>query len=681
VLLVLFVSLTKLGITRDPAYWGEPGVAIIGWQAVVSFLIGFGIMLASLRYAYDSHRNVYTFIIPAAIWIISVAIWLSVPWNALQNSFYAPITPPSDIPFPYSDAGTYDLFAQSILIGESYQGIIPPRPLYVLILTILHFIFIQNYYSIITAQVILLALFPVLLYYLGTKIHSPAAGGVVAFFAIFRELTSLWISSNTRVINSRILATDFLAALVIALVCLLFIKWLDDRETNYAILAGGFFGLLLLIRTQAVVILPFVLTAAWIALRDNKKIRRPGREIPRKSYGKQSLKGFTSLKRAWYLPICFFFLALLIAVTPWLIHNYTLTGKFAFDDPNQMGIIYSQYSFTGNLEFSRFNIKTDHLFFRLFEFSLQNPAFVAGFIANHFINTEIGGLLALPLIERFDGLSEPVNLYWLSWDGSLDWYNFLLILVYLGIIGVGLSAAWARMRLIGMMPLLMNLGYALSNGIARFSSWRYNLPVDWVPYFYFGIGVVEILVGACILLGVKIISITAVKKKTITAARTPVIPTIGVISFLAFFMIGSLPGLIKYLIPPRYSANRASLLQVLIPALDDSNQINSFLVSPNAVIYEGKLLYPRFYRRDLGLSSTNPWPVYAVREFPRIGFVLLNRSNLQVIFPTREPLNFVHGEDVILVGCTKPDYIEARLVYFLRLAEKFISNPLNLPCN
>ena len=49
----------------------------------------------------------------------------------------------------------------------------------------------------------------------------------------------------------------------------------------------------------------------------------------------------------------------------------------------------------------------------------------------------------------------------------------------------------------------MNLGYALANGIARFSSWRYNLPVDWVIYFYFAIGAIEILGGLALLFGAK----------------------------------------------------------------------------------------------------------------------------------------------------------------------------------
>jgi hypothetical protein len=67
----------------------------------------------------------------------------------------------------------------------------------------------QDYSAIIAAQTLVLALFPVALYFLGKKLHSPAAGVTVALFAIFRELVTLWISSNTRVANSKIFTTDF----------------------------------------------------------------------------------------------------------------------------------------------------------------------------------------------------------------------------------------------------------------------------------------------------------------------------------------------------------------------------------------------------------------------------------------------------------------------------------------
>ena len=91
--------------------------------------------------------------------------------------------------------------------------------------------------------------------------------------------------------------------------------------------------------------------------------------------------------------------------------------------PRQAAIIYSQYSFTGNLDLSQFDPAKESVGRRIVSFSLENPAYVAGFIHQSFPEYAIGGLLALPLIKDFNGLSEPVNLYWVNWDGSLEWYN------------------------------------------------------------------------------------------------------------------------------------------------------------------------------------------------------------------------------------------------------------------
>ena len=65
--------------------------------------------------------------------------------SVMQNSFYAPIAPPSNQPFPNSDAAYYDYHAQSVLLGMGYLGDIPTRPLYILLLALLHLLFGQNY--------------------------------------------------------------------------------------------------------------------------------------------------------------------------------------------------------------------------------------------------------------------------------------------------------------------------------------------------------------------------------------------------------------------------------------------------------------------------------------------------------------------------------------------------------
>ena len=649
----LFIAITKIGITPDTAYWGEPGVAIIGWQFVLSILIGFFVLLYSLLFTFYEKPHIPNIVIPLILYIVASALWLSVPVNVLQNSFYAPITPPANMPFPYSDAGFYDYLSQSLLIGTNYLGSIPPRPLYVTFLATLHFFFGQNYPAIITAQTLVLAFFPVTLYFLAKKLHSPAAGVTVALFAIFRELVSLWISSNTRTVNSKIFTTDFPTAMALAVSCLVLIWWLERRDLKSTLVAGGFFGLVLLFRTQSLLVLPVVLVLAWFVYQRKFK--------------------------EWIIASVIFAGAMTLTVLPWLAHNYTVAGQFAFDDPRQSAVIYSQYSFTGNLDLTQFDPAKESVGHRIVSFTFENPAYVAGFITTHILNTEIGGLLALPLIEKFESLSAPVNLYWISWDGSLEWYNLVLVIIYLAIIAMGFGVAWRRAGWIGLLPLAVNLGYTLSNGISRFSSWRYNLPVDWVIYFYFAIGTMEILGGLMLLFGVK-------AEKLFPAYIPPETRPITfrdfrpqyVLIILAFMATGSLPWIARGLAEPRYTASQEQLVTKLESSGYAGAEIRAFLSQSGAVLTEGRMLYPRLYRRNEGMSSAHPWPEYEVRDFSRIGFILLNNQRNDLIFPTKDLLDFPQGADAIVLACQGDSYLDVRVIGFGN--KTFQSAPLSQPC-
>lgn len=659
----LFIALTKLGITPDTGYWGEPGVALQGWQFILSILAGFFTLIYYVthntqhasRITHHASR-ITNFIIPLALYITAVILWLSVPLDVLASSFYAPISPPANIPFPYSDAGFYDYLSQSLLIGTGYFGGIPPRPLYVVFLALLHFIFGQNYPAIIAAQTCVLALFPIALYFLAKKLHSPAAGVTVALFAIFRELAGLWISSNTRVVNSKMFTTDFPTAMGIALMCLVAVWWLERRDFRSTLVAGGAFGLLSLFRTQSLLILPVLFILAWLAYQRKTK--------------------------EWIMAGAAFALMMALTVLPWLAHNYTIAGQFSFDDPQQVAVIYSQYSFTGNLDLSQFDPEKESAGQRILSFTLENPAYVAKFITTHFLNTEIGGLLALPLIKGFDGLLAPVNLYWISWDGSLEWYNLALVIIYLGILAVGFGAAWHRLKWIGLVPLAFNLGYALANGISRFSSWRYNLPVDWVIYFYFAIGIIEILGGLALLLGAKpaILESTTLESDSLLSDKKYKFSSKYVVILLAFIFIGALPWLAKGFAQPRYISpqEQGDLIAKLASNGFDRAEIQSFLLQPDSVIMEGRLLYPRMYRRNEGLASANPWPAYAERDFARIGFILINDNFHHLIFPTKTLLDFPQGADAVVLACKIDGVLEVRVINFGD--KSFQSAPLSQLC-
>jgi hypothetical protein len=254
-----------------------------------------------------------------------------------------------------------------------------------------------------------------------------------------------------------------------------------------------------------------------------------------------------------------------------------------------------------------------------------------------------------------------------------------LIILYLVIIAMGFGAAWRRAGWLGLLPLAVNLGYTLANGISRFSGWRYNMPVDWVIYFYFALGAMELLGGLSLLFGARIervfpsYSQTEAKNITLRDFRPQY-----VFILLAFAFVGSLPWLAKGLVQPRYTASQPELIAKLESSGYASEEISAFLSQPGAVLMEGRVLYPRLYRRDEGITSARPWPVYAIRDFSRIGFILLNNQRIDMIFATKEVLDFPQGADAVVLACQSDDYFDVRLVDFG--THTYQSAPLSQPC-
>jgi hypothetical protein len=652
------ISLTRLGLTLDPAYWGEPGVPIQGWQFGLALIAGASFLPFSLSPFFNSNSRRVDLLIGIAIWVLAAVIWLSVPNEVLKNSFYFPIDPPANMPLPYSDSGYYDYMAHSLLIGTDYTGEIPTRPMYIVFLAILHLLFGENYNSIIAGQTVVLATFPVVFYAMGKKLHSRLAGVTIALLAIFREWTNLLVSSDTRVSNTKTLLVDTPTLLLILLTCLFAFRWLEKKDKRFAFIAGGTFGILLLLRTQSMLILPLIFIIAFLSLRANKS--------------------------PWITPLVLFILGLFISITPWLTHNYLRIGKFAFDAPFQYQVLASQYAYTGNLDFESVNLEGKSLSQILITFARKDPAFVASFITNHFLATETGALLALPLIAPFNGLREPINLYWTSFDGELAWQNILLLGGYLAIISIGIGAAWKRWHWAGLVPLAFNLGYAITNGVGRFSGWRYDFPADWIAYFYFGIGFAEILLWLAAVFGISASSTEQTEGSELPTKKRNLARQLFPLAAV-FALIGAVPWIAEGISPPpRYRYLTSTEIQEKIAGLQSDipvKEIREFASQPSAIALTGRLLYPRYFGRNAGISSATPWPSYASRDFPRLGFLLLNQHALEVVFPIRgSTIGNVQAEDVLILGCEREGYIEARILAFSNADMIYLSDFGLDPC-
>jgi hypothetical protein len=266
----------------------------------------------------------------------------------------------------------------------------------------------------------------------------------------------------------------------------------------------------------------------------------------------------------------------------------------------------------------------------------------------------------------------------------------VLVIIYLVVIAIGLGAVWKRLRWVGLVPLAFSLGYSLANGVGRFSGWRYDLPADWISYFYFGIGVAE-------LLGILGLIFGANYEKLFTSISDYNLPgpywnhslfLTGIIMG-GFVLTGALPWMAEGLTPPRYPDQN---LTHLVTTLSDSSevqhlgvnrtQIEIFASDPHTSLQIGRVLYPRFFARNQGLASSHPWPAFAPRDFPRLGFVLINQSRKDVVLPARMiPDPFPSDSDAIVLGCQRTDYIEVRLILFPVSDTAYLSTPLTVPCN
>jgi hypothetical protein len=135
---------------------------------------------------------------------------------------------------------------------------------------------------------------------------------------------------------------------------------------------------------------------------------------------------------------------------------------------------------------------------------------------------------------------------------------------------------------------------------------------------------------------------------------------------------------------PRYSDQSQQFLSEELSSLSNApslHEINAFLSQPDSFLEIGRVAYPRFFGKEDGLASTNPWAAYAIRDYARMGFLLLNQHSVSVVFPSKRLSNFPHAADAIVLGCQRGDFIEARLVALIELDTVYLSEPFTETCS
>lgn len=623
VILVL-VFITGIGIVPDSLDWQPVGMAVRTWEVGFAFLAAI-LLLFLLRRLPERFKDAAIFLL---LWIGTAVFWVSIPtMKVLNHSFFMEIAAPDQLPYPVSDCAGYGVWAESVLAGLGFKTAIATRQLFILILAAFLALTKGDILQTINCMTVLTALIPPCLYLVGKRLHSREAGLFAALLAVWREYNTLYMASLFMTSNSKMWLTDLPAALFMIVLTICCIDSLNKpRSAIRVVLAGCFAGLACTLRSQfyLILIVPILFYLTQKAVETRVRIRSA----------------------------LIFLACSIMVVAPWLIRGKILTGSIVFDDPAiHSAELARRFSDTGESgealqsdesmgDYSARNKQ------HMLNFLREKPGYVLRFIASHFMNNEISALCVLPFGTDAAGTIRNVtDSDYQDAAGRLFSVKDLPALAdCLLMLSLGVAAARKRCGAAGILPFVMCTVYLFFTACGRYSGWRFALPADWITLTYFAIGCFEAVFRLFDREG----SLTAGHPELQSEPHRPVI-TICVLA--VFFICGLLPVVIGDLIPNR------------IP--ERTTEENLALLPSNEEVLNGRMLYPMFFYRGEGISGGHPWPPYAVRDYPRLGFILLNEENTYVVLPMKEiPGKIGNGEDVVVSGHYEDDLFIADAVLF-----------------
>jgi len=645
------IAATGLGLGFDATIWNAPGAPILASQVLLCLLVAPLILLAvlSLRGRYLKNGSSLNVDLSLAflVWIVAAFLWLYQP--AVPTYYSSKPQPPNYESYPLSDAFNHDVIANNVLIGEGFRfggNVAIRRPVYVQFLAGLEALLGSHYDRVVTAQVLVLALFPALLFLQANLLHNRLSGLLLAGLITFRETNSIALGGVINTSHAKMLMADLPTALAMAAIGLTVIAWLRGSGRNWvaALLVGGLLGWAILLRSQSLTLVPFFALLAILVW---------------------------GLRAAWRQAFLFV-LGVILVASPWIIRNRMLMGQWAIEDAVVAGFIATRYSFEpGTFALPFLPGETEGEYYarhmqHLRDFTLQNPAYVVGFVADNYVRNLLLTVMPLPLSLQLRDLETHVRElpYWPSWDGHLIAETYIPFTGNLFLIGLGIAVAWKRSRWIGLVPLVINLGFTTNLALARVSGWRYNLPADWSVILYYVLGLGQVITWLLMALSGNPWSrrfVASLRGKDISARKQVERPHtrqfVGALIFLIF--LGNSFLIIEALSEPRYRElsreETALILDHSVMKQNANSQIKGQLVAMleegNLQTLSGRALYPRFYRAGEGISDSE-FVLTQSRDFKRVTFYLIGPNPASVVLRVdSSSLDFPSSSDVLVLRC------------------------------
>lgn len=628
----LMINRSGYGIHPDSVGWSSPTAPLLATHLWVSFTMAIIYELIAKSIVIKGHKlTIIHVLIPVFIYIITYFSWIKQP---IHESYFAPeVRPPNYEVYPYSDAAHYSLAAESILLGNGLDNWqIVPRPMMITALSYILLITNGKYTAVILVQTLLLALIPVFMYFLGSLMATKSIGLGLAVISIYREIDTINFNRYITVTDSKLIMSELPTQLLLILLCiLLFIAFRQTKiKFKGLFITGGLMGVILLVRSQAVVLIPIIAVLLIIMLRRFHN---------------------------WIVPVAGLLLGLFLVISPWLIRNYVLTGKISFNAPAQTKMVADRYQMVvdqnGNGEVSEPEAGSP-----IISSLIRHPLEVIRIVGAHFINNEISSLLSITpqkFITSLDDIYSSTG-FWKQSALHFDFQQNVIMCGTIFILAIGMIYSLIKFGIAGWLPLAIQLGYHLSNALARNSGGRFVVPVDWINHLYYFIGLY-----AFILFIVSIFSPGNSLFKSEGAAKQTKI----LFNNISLVQVVICLVLIGIFIPATELAfhisslnlndgHKSEMQRILDSSVISSTQREEILTTlnqPGMELLSGYVFYPRIYGAGKGEPGSY-WTAYSPMPYCRMGFIVLNGNGLTqaYMYINTPPLDFPSRSPIIIIG-------------------------------
>ena len=658
-LLALAALITWTGIGTQPVRvsiitLGVPLLEGQIWFTVASLAL---ILLASLAWSSIpaqqerkawKHRDAAIFFL---IWLVAFAFWMQFPLP--EHNYFAPaVRPPTFEKYPFSDAEQYDYNSLYVLFG-AMDGFVVSKPLYVSFLAIIHWLVGFDYGRVVLLQTAVVALLPAVGFLIGKELHSRLAGGGLALLLILREANGILASTMANVSNSKLLMSDVPAALIVAVIALVIIRWCrapGDKVTRHVFLLGGLTAVLNLMRIQTLVLIPFFLVLIF-------------------------MRYFRSWKKI-LLSAGIFLLTVSLLLAPTLVRNHAITGVYWLDNPSSSSALYSFILKGSNIDLEVEEAQTseevlNRNFTVIFTAMRDNLGQMVGFILENFSRNLISTILILPLrigngvpFEDLLRMASPFFEEVYSQPGLL---NALTLIVNLAVIAVGFGAVWRKKPLAASMLALLYLAYSASSSAVRLSGWRFIQPVDWIMLIFFVIGWIEIIGQLLRLVFRRRFALRDSALDTPPVGRSHF--ALDLLAGAAFFLFCAFIPLRESLLPDTYppyepQAICAEISTIVERADSDFSpqEIEEFCRAESTRVFKGYGFYPRFFKENEGYYSRSYDQYFGEQDYARLVFRLVGGRNGKIYIKTQQADIAFHDGDVVYVLVFERPKADAQLL-------------------